>query len=240
MCFPLDSLDSRSFCIWDAPSSIITQQKYAMDSDIPLTISAVVTTHWPSVGIWHWAWAASYVKPLDFWASTGQCVLCTCIWLFCFPRPIADWFPASPLVSLRGSDEHGINLFFSFLTPIKLKNQYSFTKHKGSTRKKCFHVGRVYSSPHHHLRHMRPLPNSNDSTPGKIWVFLQSSSKIDQCLQMKPPPKASAWGFAQYRVRKKAFQARPLISPTHFQEFCSYKITAPGRRTLHCTEKWLD
>lgn len=92
-----------------------------MDSDIPLTISAVVTTHWPSVGIWHWAWAASYVKPLDFWASTGQCVLCTCIWLFCFPGPIADWFPASPLVSLRGSDEHGINLLFSFLTPIKLK-----------------------------------------------------------------------------------------------------------------------
>lgn len=93
-------------------------------------------------------------------------------------------------------------------------------------------MGPAYFYPQCHLRHMRPFPNSNYSTPRKIWVFLQSSSKIDQCLQMKPPPKASAWGLAQYTVRKKAFQARPLISPPHFQEFCFYKITAPGRRTL--------
>lgn len=49
---------------------------------------------------------------------------------------------------------------------------------------------------------------------------------------MKAPFKSPTWGFAQYKVRKKAFQACPLISPTHFQEFCSYKIIAPGRRTL--------
>lgn len=237
MCFALDNLDSGSFCIWDAPSSIIRTAEICYGLWHPLTISAGVTT--PSVGIWHWAWAASYIKPLGFWASTGQCVLCTSIWLFCFPGTITDWFPASPLVSLRGSDEHGINLLFSFLTPIKLKINTPSQNTKEAQEKSAFTWGM------HTLFHIiisgtwNPFPIQMTQLQGKS----EFSPEFIQNRSMSPnetTSKSSAWGFAQYKVRKKAFQAHPLISPTHFQEFCSYKITAPGRGTLHCTEKWLD
>lgn len=53
-----------------------------------LTISAGVITHQPSAGIWHCTSEASYIKPLGFWNSNGPFVLCTCIWLFCFPRTV--------------------------------------------------------------------------------------------------------------------------------------------------------
>ena len=53
-----------------------------------LTISAGVITHQPSAGIWHCTSEASYIMPLGFWTSNGPFVLCTCIWLFCFPRTV--------------------------------------------------------------------------------------------------------------------------------------------------------
>lgn len=65
-----------------------------------------------------------------------------------------------------------------------------------------------------------------------IWVFLQSSSKIDHCLQMKLAPKASSWGFLHRTKWDRKHCRHAYSSLLHICKSSTHKIIAPGRRTL--------
>lgn len=161
-----------------------------MDSDILLTISTGVIKHQPSAGIWHCPSEANYIKPFGFWTSKGPVILCTCIWLFCFPRTITgplllllsilEFWQAQNKLALFNSNSNWKSIFLKKQTN---KNRRETVPCGASTLS--------ISSQEHGTPSQFQWLNSKEN----IWVFLQSSSKIDHCLQMKLPPKASSWGF---------------------------------------------
>lgn len=163
-----------------------------MDSDILLTISAGVITHQPSAGIWHCTSEANYIKSLGFWTSNGPFVLCTSIWHLCFPRTITgplllllsvlEFWLAQNKLAVFNSNSDWESIFH--------EKEKQKIKHRRETVP-CGASTLSTSSQEHGTPSQLQWLNSKEN----IWVFLQSSSKTDHCLQTKLPPKASSWGF---------------------------------------------
>lgn len=153
MCLSLGNLDSGSFCIWDVffPIHHIGAVCYRL-WHLAYNFSRC---HYTAAFCWHMTLClcSQLHKALGV-LDQHRALRPLYTHLAFFFSEDRYWLPASPLICIRGSDWHRINLLFSFLNPTHRENQYSFKK-KAQERT-------ASGGAQHHFRNMVPLPNSND------------------------------------------------------------------------------
>lgn len=120
----------------------------------------------------------------------GTLSFCRYIWRFYFSRN-NHRLPASPLVSVRISDRHGINLLFSFLTPNSNWESIFLQKKKIKKHKKeVFPHGACILFSEHQLRHMRCLSQFQWLNATEISEFPSKINVLKWNRPLKLPPEA--------------------------------------------------